>query len=128
MERKQIFVYGSLKRGGFLNASLAIRGGEYVSDAELDGHTLYSVGGMFPAMLPAEGKHVRGEVWSVPRHEVEGWLDGVEGAYDRKDVRLRDGRKVEAYVWALCGSLGFRADEHWGEEWPVDQHRYRGGW
>lgn len=117
---KRIFVYGSLKRGGFLNDQLLLSGARFEKEAELEGYSLWSVGGMFPAMLPAAGKVVVGEVWRIDSDFVKNWLDQVEAAYERIPVTLTDGTEAEAYRWN-------RPDEwltHHGENWNARRRHF----
>lgn len=112
----KVFVYGSLKRGGFLNAYM--RTGTFLREAKLRGFSLWSVG-PFPAMLWTEDKEtdfVLGEVWEMPEYVIP-TLDRVEWMYERVLVETEDGDEVSTYVWA--SPLEWL--KHWhGSEWKVD--------
>lgn len=73
-----IFVYGTLRRGG--TAHDRLRGCAYVADATVGG-TLYDIDGRYPALLLYGDAPVRGEVWSCPA-ELLPELDAYEGVAD----------------------------------------------
>lgn len=110
-----IFVYGILK------GSLRQHGCWAPQRAEIEGFTLYSVQGMFPAAVDGRpGSRVVGERWLLPDTEEEeartlAFLDGIEGVpymYQRRVVQTDKGR-AWMYVWARP-TQGLR----WhGEEW-----------
>src|SRR5689334_7669355 len=90
-ERKLVFVYGTLKRGGSNHPYLA--GQSFVGEARtVPGFRLYELSG-FPGMIamPSDREGVAGEVWSVDAAALEQLdaLEGVdEGLYRREPVPL----------------------------------------
>lgn len=110
-----VFVYGTLKRGGGLH--------RYLEDSTFLGEarthpdfTLYSLG-WFPAMVVArEGEKtgVKGEVYDVDPLTLRE-LDSVEGAYDRILIPLI-GPVASAYAYVYRYRLEPRESHH-GDEW-----------
>lgn len=95
-----VFVYGTLKRGGRMHAHWLTKA-EFVGRAELHGHVMLNFG-PFPAITgPVPGGHViHGEVFRVTAHELAG-LDACEGHprfYQRTMVTLADGTRAWAYL------------------------------
>jgi gamma-glutamylcyclotransferase (GGCT)/AIG2-like uncharacterized protein YtfP len=102
---KNIFVYGTLKRG--LSNHHFLAGQTYLGDARTaPGYALYELSG-YPGMVPEAGncEGVTGELWSVDdvclAHLDE--LEGTEqGLYRREAVPLIApfaGQRVEAYLY-----------------------------
>lgn len=118
---KQVFVYGSLKRGGFLNHLMRLYGAEFVRVAVVRGFSLWSVAGMYPAMLPMQKGRVRGEVWDVPDHAMRE-LDGIEAQYLRKVVTDTEGKTVQAYVWRP--ESGYEYLTFHGDYWDAAARRW----
>ncbi len=120
----QLFVYGTLKRGGSNHAHLA--GQRFLGEARTAaGYTLVSLGG-YPGLVPASGDHARvtGELWAVDDaclarlDELEGI---AEGLYRRGPIALVESSPahasapVETYFYArpIAGR------PHVGSTWPV---------
>lgn len=80
MKQRHVFVYGTLKQG-FGNHPVIREG---VSSSLLGSHTLpgykmKSVSGFFPAIRPAEGHEVTGELYVITDDQVMVGLDRLEG-------------------------------------------------
>jgi gamma-glutamylaminecyclotransferase len=103
---KQIFVYGTLKRGCSNHSYLA--GQKLLGEAQTaPGHVLFDLGG-YPGMVAqaADPGFVTGEVWSVDDECLER-LDALEGTaeglYRRGAAPLTGpfaGRGVETYFYS----------------------------
>jgi gamma-glutamylcyclotransferase (GGCT)/AIG2-like uncharacterized protein YtfP len=118
----EVFVYGSLKRGGRLHRYLE-RAEFLGAGATEPGWTLYNVGA-FPAMVREEGTAgVIGEVFRVDEETLRR-LDAVErvpALYRREPVRLAEGpvTQAEGYVWnsrpltERVGSEWVRTGDRW---------------
>jgi gamma-glutamylaminecyclotransferase len=107
MNPTEIFVYGTLKRGGVHHGRLAgqVYVGETATKAE---YRLYSLDG-YPGMVPAEnaagGRSIRGEIWRVDAACLAR-LDAFEGVaealYRRAAARLEpphDRPGIETYLY-----------------------------
>ena len=104
-QKKLIFVYGTLKRGGLNHHYLA--GQDFSGEARTaPGRRLFDLGG-FPGLVarPEDTEGVVGEVWSVDDACLAG-LDVLESIdenfYRRETVALLPpfaGQTVEAYVY-----------------------------
>lgn len=70
-----VCVYGTLRADCGNHRLLA--GGEFLGMVRVEGWAMYSMGG-FPAIVPAEGSVVTGEVYRVTRSIMKK-LDGLEG-------------------------------------------------
>lgn len=97
-----IFVYGSLKRNGWLHHY--IQNQIFIGEAETEPkYRLYSLGA-YPGMVEDEnGIGILGEVWEVSK-DILSTLDRVEGrAYIRKSVFLKTlpEKNVETYIYTL---------------------------
>jgi gamma-glutamylcyclotransferase (GGCT)/AIG2-like uncharacterized protein YtfP len=117
----QVFVYGTLKRGGRNHAVLA--GQRFVATARTTpNYRLYLLDG-YPGMVESgpAGAAIDGEVWTVDAACLERLdeLEGTaEGLYRRAPVRLQaphDAAGIETYLY-LRGTDG-RADL--GTNFPV---------
>ncbi len=98
MERLNIFVYGTLKRGEPLHHLL--EGAKFLGEGRVKGYTLYDLG-EYPAARPTSGEaSVWGEVYEIPP-ELLTILDEVEDEYDRREVpvELEDGRILTAWMY-----------------------------
>jgi len=96
--RTTVFVYGTLLRGES-NHGLLIRS-HLVGTACTQAHyELIDLGG-YPAMIPGGDVPVRGEVWEVDGATLTRLdeLEGHPGYYRRQELRLDDGRLVQAYL------------------------------
>jgi gamma-glutamylcyclotransferase (GGCT)/AIG2-like uncharacterized protein YtfP len=114
MEKKAVFVYGSL-REGLYNYQRCLTGRvEKMIPAQLKGYELYSVYGSYPAMVQSQPQdEVTGELMILKEDQYEdtmATLDRLEGyreGDDRhsmylrqvKEVLLENGQYVEAYVY-----------------------------
>ena len=100
-----VFVYGTLKRGGRNHHHLA--GQQFLGDARtLNGYTLYSLGD-HPGMIraPDDTAGVTGEVWAVDAGCLKR-LDRLEqvdkGLYERVPIKLAPpfaDQPVETYLY-----------------------------
>lgn len=105
-ERKLIFVYGTLKRGGSNHHYLA--GQKFLGEARTaPGFRLYDLGG-YPGMIPRpeDREGVTGEIWSVDADALR-HLDGLEGLeeglYRREVISLLPPfakQRIETYLYA----------------------------
>ena len=119
-----LFVYGSLRRGGgvfdrFLAASVS-----KVYPATLDGYALYGKGLPFPAIAPRPGGVVHGEVVSLDpdrADEVIGSLDFYEGMEYRRVVVhpvTDSGETMDAWAFVASERAVLSAeDEITGGDW-----------
>jgi gamma-glutamylaminecyclotransferase len=116
-----LFIYGTLKRGGSNHALLA--GQKFLGPARTaPGYTLYSLGD-YPGMVahPADRDGVTGEAWSVDAHCLAqlDQLEGLnEGLYLRTVVPLQPpfaNAEVQTYLYA-CSLVGCT---RLGTNWPV---------
>jgi len=92
-----VFVYGTLKKRGRLHHCL--EGGTPKGEATLKGYDMYSVGGIFPGIVPGEGS-VIGELFEIEDRTLQ-ILDRVEcypELYDRKRLSVIS-RGREFVVW-----------------------------
>ena len=120
-ERKLVFVYGTLKRGGSNHHYLANQ--KFLGEARTaPGFRLYELGG-YPGMVAqsADQNGVTGEVWSVDTVALKNLdeLEGLsEGLYRREPVPLLApfaDRKIDAYLYAR--SIGGHREI--GADWKV---------
>jgi gamma-glutamylcyclotransferase (GGCT)/AIG2-like uncharacterized protein YtfP len=87
--RVQLFVYGSLKRGGLHHEEL--RGAPFLGEARTVPGFRLEPWGQYQALVPAPGtdSSVAGELFDIPS-ELLPELDEFEGdAYERKYVEIR---------------------------------------
>ena len=121
MSPVEIFVYGTLKRGGANHGQMA--GQEFVAEATTKAiYRLYALD-EYPGMVPAaegQGRSIPGEIWKV---DVAGLarldaFEGVpEGIYAQAEVALeapndRPGIKTYLYLLPLTARREI-------ERWPV---------
>ena len=107
----EVFVYGTLKRGGRLHHILESGPCRFLRTAELNGFKMYRFD-WYPAIVPAPGT-VQGEVFDVPE-DLLSCLDRVEGVpkwYRREKV---DGM----WVYVFNQSVDEAAEIEDGN-WPV---------
>lgn len=116
--KHNIFVYGTLKRGGS-NHHLLV-GQQFVASARTEPlYRLYALSD-YPAMIdaPQNGCLIEGEVWSVDTGCLASLdrLEGLdEGLYKRVPIQLQPpfaGQAVEGYIYLLsiagrreCGTV-----------------------
>ena len=100
-----VFVYGTLMRGEPAHSYLegAVFMGEYL----LRGHEMYDLG-RYPAIVPAEGGVVYGEVYGITPDMLAD-MDSYEGEgylYNRKTVTVEnEGGRLEAFVYVYAKEL-----------------------
>ena len=120
--RQQVFVYGTLKRGGSNHAFMA--GQTFCGEARtVPGYRLIHLGD-FPGMVSAaeDREGVSGEVWLVSADTLARLdeLEGIsEGLYRRERIQLEapfGNQEVETYIYA--GSTSGRAIVS-GGKWNV---------
>lgn len=95
LERNQLFVYGSLKRG-FPNHAV-LGGARWHGPARTA--PAYRLGRLsgYPVLCGGGSLRIAGELYSVSASELAA-LDEFEGAaYERRLVALEDGTRVQAY-------------------------------
>lgn len=118
----RVFVYGSLRRNGFLNTQ-HFADDHFVRVAKTDhGFSLHDItGGAFPAMVSTNQPYqVVGEVYDVDDKMIA-HLDRVEGHpnfYCRTEILLEDGESVFAYLLdqhreAYCSDNNLVVDGDW---------------
>ena len=91
----RLFTYGTLKRG--FGNNIYLQGSNYIADAELSGYDMYSIDGMYPAIVPGSGT-IKGELWEIDERTLEG-LDRLEREgemYKREYIN-----ETVVYVWML---------------------------
>ena len=88
----RIFVYGTLKSDHFRHSSY-LDGAQSIGPATIEGFTLYSVNGRFPAAIRTEGKQVKGEVYDVDDATVRrlDYLESNGDMYNREQVQTEHG-------------------------------------
>jgi gamma-glutamylcyclotransferase (GGCT)/AIG2-like uncharacterized protein YtfP len=119
--KHNIFVYGTLKRGGSNHVLLA--GQKFIATAHTQPlYRLYALSG-FPGLVeaPQNGLSIEGEIWEVDATRLPA-LDELEdiahGMYKRVPILLLppdDTLVVEGYIYLL--SIAGRRD--CGTVWPV---------
>ena len=118
-----LFVYGSLRKGGgvfdrFLSASVS-----RVLPATLDGYALYGKGLPYPFIAPRSGGVVHGEVVTLDPDRVDeviGSLDFYEGPeYHRVVVQpvTDSGETMDAWAFVSADPAAGPADEITGGDW-----------
>lgn len=117
----QVFVYGTLKRGGSNHREMA--GQTYVANARtMPGFTLFDVGG-YPGLVtwPQDIVGVEGEIWTVD-DEALARLDAFEGVeqglYERKPIPLQPpfaDLRVHGYVYPASVAGRRAVGSRWSE-------------
>ncbi|GHU05233.1 hypothetical protein FACS1894205_4840 [Alphaproteobacteria bacterium] len=123
-----LFVYGSLKRKGYLHR--AMDGFEFLGEAVVPGRLLDC--GHFPGLIEGkDGERVHGELYQAPADDVDALLtnaDEVEGfngygvvgnLYDRRVTISTDGAGEEAPCWAYIWMRQRDLPVAPGGIWPV---------
>lgn len=95
MRKENLFVYGSLKKGGsnhdLIDQQLENRDAEYIQPASVCGFELYDKG-TFPVAVPGNGE-LEGEIYRIPHKFLIGKLDHLEGfphRFNRKQILIDD--------------------------------------
>lgn len=107
----KVFVYGSLRNGGFLNSHY-FNQDLFLGVAKTSpGYTLYDItSGAFPAMVESKDQsQVCGELYEVDNHLL-GRLDKAEGHpdfYCRKEIQLENGEVAFAYLLTAEDVIGY---------------------
>jgi len=119
--RLDIAVVGAHMSGLPLNRELTSRGGSLVRAGRTAPlYKFYALAGGPPRrpglVRVSKGTHIALEIWSLPSHEVGGFLAGVPAPLAIGTVELEDGTNVKGF---LC--------EHAGLDGAEDITRY-GGW
>lgn len=117
----QVFVYGTLKRGGSNHHFL--EGQRFLSTAStLTGYALYDLQG-YPGMVlaPLDGERITGELWAVTARcliDLDRLEGTAEGLYQRVPITLAEPvgiAGVETYLYARSVTGRKRI----GSSWPV---------
>jgi gamma-glutamylcyclotransferase (GGCT)/AIG2-like uncharacterized protein YtfP len=111
---KTIFVYGTLKKGGALNA--ALNNSKFVKKDVVEGYDMYDLGS-FPAITPGEGK-VYGELYLI-NEEIESLLDRIEGypyLYNKKEVK----KDIFAYYMDETKLKELKKTKIKSGHWPIN--------
>lgn len=97
---KNVFVYGTLKRGQHRADILQDNAAHWTANTHLYGYLLHK--GPFPALILEEGGHkIHGELWGGCSPKLINILDGIEGVpshYHRVPVELANGAVAWVYV------------------------------
>jgi gamma-glutamylcyclotransferase (GGCT)/AIG2-like uncharacterized protein YtfP len=106
-ETAMILVYGTLMREGCNHVLMSTA--QYLGIVETEpGYELVDLG-PFPAMTEGGSSSVFGELYHVDAVTLAA-LDELEdhpNLYTRKTIRLRDGRKVQAYIMSPEKTIGY---------------------
>lgn len=105
MESNLLFVYGSLKRGGYLAHALtdAHFVGEFITRKAK--YSLFSPNDNWPMFMKGD-YHVAGEVYKINeaiRNRID-WVEGHPQLFERALVKIR-GLKDRAYIYKASGRL-----------------------
>lgn len=108
MEKLNVFVYGSLKKGFSNHYVMNLAKGEYIDGgvSSESKFTMCGVGNSFPGLLSGTGKF-SGEVYSVPKESISYHLDMLEGYpdfYNRCSIKVTlntSNDEVDALVYYL---------------------------
>jgi gamma-glutamylcyclotransferase (GGCT)/AIG2-like uncharacterized protein YtfP len=109
-----LFVYGTLKKGGDLHRELVQRGASFCGEAKIAGRLFQIAGEPYPGAIASDaGKQVCGEMYRLKDPLRALWaIDLVEecdqGLYERKlvDVTLEDGQIVKGWSYFYSQPLG----------------------
>lgn len=110
-EEVWVFVYGTLKRRHGNHIVMERARGTFICEAQSE-EKLDLITGMGvpwviqPSDQTREGKHIRGELYRVPRRGLEGPLDSLEGhpwAYRREQAWFTtpEGTRVRAWIYFM---------------------------
>lgn len=107
----KVFVYGSLRNGGFLNQHYFTQELFLGVAKTSPGYALYDItSGAFPAMVESRDQsQVCGEIYEADDHLL-GRLDRAEGHpdfYCRKEITLDNGEVVFAYLLPAEEVVGY---------------------
>lgn len=99
---KNVFVYGSLKKGYWNHRCMEMAGGKLIDNGKLKGACLYAYAS-FPALAfnKNQNKIVRGELYKVKDMSPLDSLEGYPSFYNRSqvEVELDNGKKETAWVY-----------------------------
>lgn len=97
---RNVFVYGTLKRGASRSNVLHDGGAVFISNTNVYGYMMHR--GAFPAViLEEQGSKIEGEMWSSVSPELLEELDNIEGVpnfYHRLPIELGNGCLAWIYV------------------------------
>jgi len=114
----RLFVYGTLK-SGYGNNRL-MRPGKFIKKACLDGYILSGNG--VPFAIESPGDHIIGELWEVPKYQMLGPIDSLEGHpyfYTRTWVKDQLGG---TWFYLCKESIGDTMFDNGYNEWPTNQY------
>lgn len=107
MNRNQLFVYGTVRRGGVRAMNDLFPGAKFVGGGEVSGR-LYDLGEYPGLQLGGSGSRVVGEVYEID-DEALGKLDDIEASSDyrrgRVEVSLFGGDRVTCWVYAPASEV-----------------------
>jgi gamma-glutamylcyclotransferase (GGCT)/AIG2-like uncharacterized protein YtfP len=107
----KVFVYGSLRNGGFLNSHYFTQELFLGCAKTSQGYALYDItSGAFPAMVESKDQsQVCGEIYEADKNLLDR-LDRAEGHpnfYCRKEIKLDNGETVFAYLLPAEEIVGY---------------------
>ena len=106
-----MFFYGTLKRAGY-NFNRFGEQGTFLGEGKVQGFTLVSVRGMYPAAIKAEGREVQGELFDVPAHiamRIERMERGAGYREAQVLVELPEGRGTMATMYYYPDDMGLQS-------------------
>ena len=123
MMTTNVFVYGTLRKGGRLSAHMRRDGVEFLGSGEVAGFALYDLGS-YPAAapVPQSGSWVRGEVYRVDAAALAN-LDRVEGVptlYRRGPTGVRMDRGAPEWLMADIYYMAEADASRWGDRMTVN--------
>ena len=116
-EKVNLFVYGTLKRGGALHRNIFAADAKFIGEEKLKGFKMVNYG-WFPAAFQTHNEDdvIHGEVYEVSWDEIKKRFDRVEGypsLYDRIETEkgiiyvmdeeraLSGGKIIENGIWKI---------------------------
>ena len=112
-ETIELAVCGAHMTGLPLNWQLSDRGGQFLRKADTAGqYRFYALAGGPPArpglvrVAAGQGTSVALEIWSLPKTEVGGFLDGIPAPLGIGSIELADGAWVKGFLCEASGMEG----------------------
>lgn len=99
---REIFVYGTLRRGASNHAVLQRTGARFVGEARTAPRYELGTLGPYPALVRGGARAIDGEVFEVDEAATAELdrFEGVPDLYVREPIELEDGALVDAYLRA----------------------------